>query len=1118
MKESNVQNASQSCKTVLRKPWYALGLSVAIALGTSITTSQAEEIRFQSSGDSGANIQTRPVQFPKAKEEAELVEILDSTLDHNQRKIAERRLDGPVYVAERSFEPYSSPETGAQNKQFGQTRAIDPNVGSAKPQQPLVPQTTWQTQTPQSQSPFVPQTTWQTQTQAPRTAQPQPTRQTQPIQQAPTQTIQRVQPQQVPAQTSQNYLPQGSWQIVAQPPQYYQLQPIQTIQPVRQAPAQAPLQRQAQTPIVVQQQPTPAIRQAAAPAPTLQRAQPQGAQYAAEFPTESTPQTEPRRVTTIFSSSAYGASDATDAIHDAARDLLAVDDVQEFSKQNARAIDEMFEDGAFLEEINEDVETEERLEAVTFDEIADECFYALDPYSSLFVEYEPTAEWTNSVLEYVQDSLGSLAEPSETTRALLAEFGAKIAEADALRDALIFDDKTRKKTPEAETPRLVSRYDLEQRLELLNGFKFALQRRVYLWTACLDYFEARAAGNLVEPRDLTRRQLFELLRETSETGAFFGDSANGRSWRASFDVDLLADDIAQVLELETEVLEPAEEFADAAKEANALDDAPTSDELAAIGKPLSKREVVAKERARRMRFLRDRLNSVAYKLEKTPMTPEQRQLFKRPTLASWAALASSYSCDQANGRSLLYEFERYENTGGGQAGRALQQLALRMSTSHSEPCRQLGRAVDVVYDNPNVKAYVSEALINRLLPIRDPEFGVVQERILNNPVAGSRRVDTTVSIELVPDPNRLLMNLTVNGRVTTNTSSELLTAKLHNESYANYVGKKTLEWQDYGIAYSAANVAADSVTKLNGVETEIDFVPIVGGIAREMVKTSYQTKQEAIRAQTRAKVAKEARERIDLEANERFDALNARLRNNFFARLSNLGLSLRAQRSKTTDDWLLASLRLGSDYSLGCQTTEPKTLDGAFADVKLHESALNAYLAQLELGGRESNPRETLNYLAEKLDRPKLREVELEDNDLSFTFSKIDPVVVRFFEDQIQLRLSFAKMTLKDQEWDDLEVVVSYRPSIGTDGQPTFTRDGVVEIYGPTNIRSLLPLRAIFSKVFPAQKSFDLKPEIFQTDERFAGLGLGLCRVSRGWFAISVIKDDSAENLAKNAR
>ena len=317
---------------------------------------------------------------------------------------------------------------------------------------------------------------------------------------------------------------------------------------------------------------------------------------------------------------------------------------------------------------------------------------------------------------------------------------------------------------------------------------------------------------------------------------------------------------------------------------------------------------------------------------------------------------------------MLYEFERYERSGGGDSGRALQQIALRMSTSRSPECRKFGRAIDAIYDNPNVKAYISEALINRLLPIRDPEFGVVQDRVLNNPVAGKRRVDTTVSIELIPDPNRLLMSLVVNGRVSAQTSSEVSLAKLHNQSYATYLGKKTIEWRDSGVAYSPASVGADTINQLASVETNVDFVPFVGGVAREMVRGQYELKREAIRAEMRGKVSQEARQRIDKEANERFDALNARLQENFFARMNKLGLSLKTQRSRTTEDWLLASLRLGSDYSLGCQSTEPATLDGAFADVKLHESSVNAYLAQLNLGGRESSPKETLNYLVRKQD------------------------------------------------------------------------------------------------------------------------------------------------------
>ncbi len=835
--------------------------------------------------------------------------------------------------------------------------------------------------------------------------------------------------------------------------------------------------------------------------------------YASPAYTSSAETLEPRNAVDgpIFNSSAYSATRSDEP----ARGKLAVDDVREFS-QLTEAQDDIA-DSAFLEELSEDVAAEERLDAATFADIADECFYALDPYSSLFIAYEPTADWTESCLQYVEDILNALESPDARTLALLDEFDAKIADGAALKQALERADKLDpvdlNVAEPGKAPVLAERYNLQQRQDMLDAFCAALKRRAFLWRAATPYFQARAEGALAQPVDLTTPQLVKALRETGEVRAFFGDAPNGRSWRASFDVDLLADDIAAVLELQVETFEPTDSARLASRYASAQivdDDALTPAELAAMGKPLTKRELLLKERARRMRFLRDRLNSVAYKLEKTPMTPEQRQVFKRPTLASWTQLARDYSCDQANGVALLYEFERYENLGGGQAGRALQQLALRASTSKSECCRAFGRAIDSVYDNPNVKAYVSEALINRLLPIRDPEFGVVQERILNNPVAGNRRVDTTVAIDLVPDPNRLLMNLVINGRVSSTTSSEVFASKLHNESYATYVGRKALEWRDTGVAYSPATVTANSSNRLSAVETEIDFVPLVGDVARGMVRAQYESRQGEIQAQLRARVSSEARQRIDLEANERFNALNEQLRNGFFARLNKLDLSLKTQRSRTTADWLLASLRLGSDYSLGCQNAEPPTLDGAFADVKLHESALNAYLAQLELGGRESDPRETIEYLAEKLDRPALREIELEDNDLHYTFAKSDPVVVRFFEDRICLRLSFAKMRLGAQEWEDLEVVVNYRPSIGPDGQPTFTRDGVVELYGPTNIKTLLPLRAIFAKVFAAQRQFDLKPEMLAEDDRFYGLQLGLLRVKPGWLAVSVVRDDAA--------
>ncbi|MBR4835322.1 MAG: hypothetical protein IKU86_13485 [Thermoguttaceae bacterium] len=798
-----------------------------------------------------------------------------------------------------------------------------------------------------------------------------------------------------------------------------------------------------------------------------------------------------------YASKAIGPNvDAFQAISPAPnRPTLQIEDVAEFSAVAEVGATEIEADWADEENEASVVEAEENAVEESETNVAavvDECFFALDPYSSLFIEYPPTAEWTNAALLRVEEILSLLA--TEPTRASFAikEFRAEIAASESLKEAIVEADSSRgavsefgavdAKDGERTALSLETRYSLEQRLELFESFRCALDRRAFVWGRVAEVFAAKTRGELVAPEEISLSELAQIRRATVAARNFFGDSQVGQNWRTSFEIDLLLTDLDRTLELASPRFVPV---------GAALDDAA--------------REAVDVERTRRTNFLRDRLNSVCYKIEKTPMTPEQRRVFDRAPLNAWVAAVAPYSCDRADALALLLDFEKYERDGGGEIGRTLQRNARRMTTSRSEVCRRFGKAFDVVYDNPNAKAYVSEALINRLLPIRDPEFSVVQETVLNNPVAGRRRSDVQVGIELIPDPSRLLMNLNVSGRVVASTSSNVFPATLYNQSYATYFGKKTLEWRDDGFAYSPAVVSAESVNKLSGVQTDVDFIPLVGDLTREVARSQYQAKQGAIRSEMKTKVAREARARIDAEANERFDAVNARMRANFFADLERLGLSLKTQRSKTTDEWLLASLRLGTDFSLGCQTTEPPTLPGAFADVKLHESAVNAALERLELGGKTLTPEETIAYLAEKLEKPGLAAVEIEESELVVSFAEIDPIVVRFFEDRVELRLRFAALTLGDETWENVDVSVSYRPTVADDGTTVFERDGVVELVGPGGMRAQLALRSIFSKVFPASRAFDMRPKFFDSDERFAGLALGLARVSRGWFAISVV-------------
>ena len=72
----------------------------------------------------------------------------------------------------------------------------------------------------------------------------------------------------------------------------------------------------------------------------------------------------------------------------------------------------------------------------------------------------------------------------------------------------------------------------------------------------------------------------------------------------------------------------------------------------------------------------------------------------------------------------------------------------------------------------------------------------------------------------------------------------------------------------------------------------------------------------------------------------------------------------------------------------------------------------------------------------------------------------------------------------------------------------------MIGISGPMNIRAQIPLRGLFSKIFAPETRVALRPKVFDRDERFAGLSTGLCRISDGWFAVSVTEAPNAHGTA----
>ena len=806
-------------------------------------------------------------------------------------------------------------------------------------------------------------------------------------------------------------------------------------------------------------------------------------------------------------------------------------DIERFSEENEQR--EGASNGGFslfdrpYDSAEEDSAEEDSDENEETDEIeTDDLILGLEPYLTLFENDPVTAAWAGEVKRLVQTALAEMKEHPESARGALSELAQRIIREDVLTETLLAAETGRNapsgpelQTTEAQTPvlatpsekygdamipdavntgnaerRLID-FSPAERVEMFRSFRYQLDRRVYLWSFAADCYAADNAGELIPAKEPTLSEIESLLDKTEAVRDYFGVSRIGREWRTAFEVDALHEALQKIKERMTHPTLFKPVWSDGGKETS-------------LSEGLSEADALKEE----TRFFRDHANSICYKIRTTSMTGAQKKIFDDPALSGWYREMAEFGCDQTEPDELLRLFEAYEKKGGGDTGHELARVAYRMKSSRSEVCRRLGSALGVIFNNPNIKIYVSELFINRFLPIRDPEFDVVQGTILNNPVAGRRRTETQVRIQLVPDSERLLMNLIVDGNVVSATRSNVFPAKVFNESQAAYRGEKQVEWKNNGIVWSESEIAVASDNQLSGVETDIDFVPVIGDIAREVVKGQYQSRREAIRQETTRMVAREVKTRIDTETKERFDAVNERLKTKFFDPLASLGLSLTMQNSRTTDDWLLASLRFSGSGSLGSQTPEPPTVSGAYADLKIHESAVNTALSRLELGGKTFTAPELLAYLAERIQRPEMAERSVEDAGLVFGLSQKDPVAISFFENRIQIRLAFDFIELGDRSWENIETTITYQPSFDAEGNAYLKRDGLISLDGPQGIRAQIPLRLIFGKMFPSHGTFPLKPKLFQSDERFAGLSIGLCRITEGWFAVSVIQPRDGKN------
>lgn len=468
---------------------------------------------------------------------------------------------------------------------------------------------------------------------------------------------------------------------------------------------------------------------------------------------------------------------------------------------------------------------------------------------------------------------------------------------------------------------------------------------------------------------------------------------------------------------------------------------------------------------------------------------------------SWADRIASPSLDLTE---LLRRMEAYEKSRLNSDARSVAEVCRRLSDSSAVGLEELSQRLETHYRNANVRVAVTEELMNRLIPEREPEYANVRETILGKPVQGQSVTRTEVAARLIPDPNRLRLALEVEGMVSALTSTTRGPATFVSNSNSRYRAFKELELGTWGIRVWPAEVSVDNEMWLTSLETGVDGIPLIGSLVQGVARSQHNRKQPEVTREVEAKVSTQAKRQIDEETGQRLANVSEKLQATVFEPLAGMSLEPTKISAQTTEERIIMRVRLATDNQLGSSTPRPRAPADSLLSLQFHESALNNVIEQMELDGNTFTLAELNERISSKLNRSEMLTPNEGQEDVQITFAAADAAQVRFHDGQAVITLSIAALQKASYCWTNFQVRAFYRPEInGCSAQ--LVRDGVIHLIGEgLSFRSQVALRGVFSHAFDKERPWVLATEELNSDSRLAGLSITQFAVEDGWMGVAL--------------
>jgi hypothetical protein len=468
------------------------------------------------------------------------------------------------------------------------------------------------------------------------------------------------------------------------------------------------------------------------------------------------------------------------------------------------------------------------------------------------------------------------------------------------------------------------------------------------------------------------------------------------------------------------------------------------------------------------------------------------------------------------GTDLSIDLEAYERSRDPQIGRLVTSRQQELEASASSLERSLADAVEQHYRNANVRIAVTSDLLNRLVREQQSEERLVRDRIAGTPVRGRSHTVSESNIQLQPAQGRWQLGVEAQGVVNSRTMANGGSARLHSRSSTDFVAQKTVVVDPGGVRVAPTVVNATNHNRLVAVTTDFDWVPLLRSLARNRAVQEYRARRSRARAEVESKVAAQAIERMDEKTLQAIDRIEQDIQSRLLDPMAEIGVDLTPIELTTTDERLVARLRVAGNNQLGGHTPRPQALSDSLASLQVHESALTNAAMGLGLDGKRYTAPELQAHLREKFPRLAEQNPPEARRDTVFEFAYRDAVQFRIDDGRLELMLGLTSVELHGRRIDNVIVHAYYVPAVEVlDAE--LVRDGPLGIEGRISSTDRARLHNVFSTVLSEERRLPLVRLEKLSDSRLNGLAITQMVLEDGWIGMA-IGPDAPERTAERSR